>query len=76
MIYLLHKLTWRDTRGDGGGRELALAFSGHGCHLDGVGGERSEPCHLVLLSQVGQVMSHPCVGPVELLPGDTIPWKR
>lgn len=75
MLELIKLLTWWYTGGDSGGRELTLAFGGHSCHLDGVSGERSEPCHLVLLSQVGQIMSHPSIGPVELLPRDTIAWK-
>lgn len=54
---------------------MSLAFGGHGCHLDGVGGESGQPCHLVLLSQVGQIVGHPRVGAVELLPGDAVPWK-
>lgn len=69
-------LTWRHTGGNSGGGELALALGGHGCNLDGVSSEGSEPCHLVLLSQVGQIMGHPCVGPVKLLPGDAIAWRK
>lgn len=68
-------LTWWHAGGDGGGRELSLAFGGHGRYLDGVGGEGGEPCHLVLLSQVGQIMGHPCVGPIKLFPGDAIAWR-
>lgn len=69
---LLSALTWRDARGDGGSGQLALSLGGHGRHLDGVGGERREARHLVLLSQVGQVVGHSRVGPVELLPRDAI----
>jgi len=69
---LICPLTWRYTRGYGGGRKLSLAFGSHGCHLNSVSSEGSEACNLVLLSHVGQIMGHPCIGPVELLPGDTI----
>lgn len=55
---------------------MTLALGGHGRHLDGVGGEGGEPCHFVLLRGVGQIMGHPCVGPVELLPGDAIAWRK
>ncbi len=66
------RLTWRDTGGYRGGGELPLALGGHSCDLDGVRSERGESRHLVLLSQVGQIMGHPSVGPVKLLPGNTI----
>lgn len=68
-------LTWRHTGGNSGGRKLALALGGHGCYLDGIGGEGGQPGHFVLLGRVGQIMGHPCVGPVELLPGDAIAWR-
>ena len=41
-------LTWWDTRGDGGGGQLALALRGHACHFNGVGGESGEPGDPVL----------------------------
>ena len=69
-------LTWRYAGGDSGSRQLALALGGHGCYLNGVCGEGSEPRHLVFLSQVGQIMGHPSIGPVELFPGDTVAWKK
>ena len=64
--------TWRHARGDGGGGELPLALGGHAGHLDGVGGEGGEPRHPVVLGQVGQVVGHPGVGAVKLLPGDPV----
>lgn len=70
------RLTWRNAGGNRGGGELALALGRHGCHLDGVGGECGQPCHFVLLGGVGQIMGHPRVGPVELLPGDAIAWRK
>lgn len=72
---MLH-LTWRNPGGNGGGGKLALALGGHGCYLDGIRGEGGQPCHFVLLGRVGQIMGHPCVGPVELLPGDAIAWRK
>ena len=69
-------LTWRHTGGNSGCGHLALALGGHGCHLDGVSGESREAGHLVLLGQVGQIMGHPRVGPVKLLPGDAIAWRK
>lgn len=66
--------TWRHPGGDGRGRHLALALGGHGGHLDGVGGERSEACDAVLQGHVGQVVCHAGVGSVILLPGDPVPW--
>lgn len=68
--------TWRHPGGNSGGRKLTLALGGHGCYLDGVGGEGGEPCHFVLLRRVGQIMGHPRVGPVELLPGDSEAWRK
>lgn len=65
-------LTWRDTRGDGGGRPLTLTLGGHAGHLDGVGGEGGQSRHLVLQGNVGQVVGDPGVGPIELLPGDPV----
>lgn len=68
--------TWRHPGGNSGGRKLTLALGGHGCYLDGVRGEGGEPCHFVLLRGVGQIMGHPRVGPVELLPGDSVAWRK
>lgn len=34
--------TWWDAGRDGGGGQLALAFGGHPCHFNSVGGESSE----------------------------------
>lgn len=64
--------TWRDARGDGGGGQQALAFGRHAGHFDGVGGERRQPGDPVLQGDVGQVVSDPGVGPVVLLPGDSV----
>ena len=65
-------LTWRDPRGDGGGGQLALALGGHAGHLDGVGGECGQAGDPVVQGDVGQVVGHPGVGAVELLPGDAV----
>lgn len=65
-------LTWWHSRGDGGGRNLALALGGHSGHLDGVGGEGGEAGDTVLQRDVGQVVGHPCVGAVVFLPGDPV----
>lgn len=75
-LVLVCTLTRGYTRRYGGCRGQAVAFGCHGCHLNGVSRERGEPRHPVLLSQVGQIMGHPAIGPVELLPGDAITWKQ
>lgn len=54
---------------------MSLAFGRHRCHLNGVGGESGQTRHLVLLSEVGQIVGHPRVGAVELLPGDPVAWR-
>lgn len=46
----------------------------HGGHLDGVGGEGSEAGDAVLQGDIGQVVRHPRVGAVVLLPGDAVAW--
>lgn len=51
---------------------MTLTLGGHAGHLDGVGGQGSQPSHLVLEGDVGQVVGDPGVGPVELLPGDPV----
>ena len=68
----LRLLTRWDSRGDGGGGQLALALGGHAGHLDGVGGQGGEARDPVLQCDVGEVVGDPSVGAVELLPGDTV----
>lgn len=51
---------------------MTLTLGGHAGHLNGVSGEGSQPRHLVLQRNIGQVVGYPGVGPVELLPGDPV----
>lgn len=65
-------LTWWDTGGYGGGRQLTLAFGRHPGHLDGVGGESGESGNPVLQGDVGQVVGDSGVRAVVLLPRNAI----
>lgn len=47
---------------------MSLPLGGHAGHLDGVGGEGSQPRDAVLQGHIGEVVGHPCVGAVKLLP--------
>lgn len=60
--------TWRDAGRDGGGGQLALAFGGHPCHFNSVGGESSESGDPVLQGETWQVMGNSGIRPVILLP--------
>ena len=55
---------------------MSLTLGGHAGHLDGIGGEGGQPCDAVLQGHVGEVVGHPCVGAVNLLPRDTVAWNR
>lgn len=65
--------TWGHARGDGGGRDPAAPFGGHGRHLDGVGGEGRQPRDLVLQRRVGQRAGKTRLVPAVHLPGDLVP---
>ncbi len=70
------KLTWRHTRGNGGGRQVTLTFGGHTGHLNGVGSECGQSGDPVLLCNIGQVMRDASVCSVEFLPGNAIPCRH
>ena len=55
---------------------MTLSLGGHPSHLDGVSGEGGQPGDSVLLGQVREVVGDPGVGPVKLLPRDTVACRR